>query len=268
MLQCKYISRQMAHSLITIQLKEIMEIIYLATFSVALISSTLSGLAGGGGGYLMAPYWLIAGMTPAQGATTGGFMAIGMGASSLAAFRKTDHLPRNKKLNIVLTIITAVASIIGALTLTQMDTSAFKTILAIITILSIPMLFIDTQDVKLSKKHRNIGIVLLVVLLLVSSIITSSAFSILITIGLTQLFNLSTLQSTALRRLIGTVQSAIIFAVLAPQGNFLLIHASVAIIGGSIGSYLGTKFAIKKGENFAKYALAVGALIGAIALLA
>jgi uncharacterized membrane protein YfcA len=244
-----------------------MEFIYVATFFVALISSILSGIAGGGGGYLMAPYWLLSGMTPAQGATTGGFMAIGMGVSSLAAFRKTDHFPRNKKLSIVLTFITVITSIIGAITLTHIEISSFKTILAIITLLSIPMLFIDRRNIKLTKRHRNIGIALLVLLLLVSSIIASSAFSILIAIGLSQLFNLSILQSTALRRLIGLVQSVVIFVILALQGNLLLIHAVAAIVGGSAGSYLGTKFAIKKGENFAMYALAAGAVIGAVTLL-
>lgn len=244
-----------------------MDFIYIATFLVAFISSILSGVAGGGAGYLMAPYWLISGMTPAQGATTGGFMAIGMGASSLAAFRKTDHFPQNKRLSIALTVITVIASIIGALTLTHIETGSFKTILAVITILSIPMLFIDRRKIKLNKRHRDIGIAVLILLLLVSSIITSSAFSILIAIGLSQLFNLSILQSTALRRLIGLVQSGVIFAILAFQGNFLLFHAIAAIVGGSLGSYLGTRFAIKKGENFAKYALAVGALIGAVALL-
>ena len=245
-----------------------MEFIYLATFLVAFISSILSGIAGGGGGYLMAPYWLLSGMTPAQGATTGGFMAIGMGASSLAAFRTTDHFPRNKKLSIVLTLITVIASVIGALTLTHIETSSFKTILAVITVLSLPMLFIDRCKITLNKRHRDIGIALLVLLLLASSIITSSAFSVLIAIGLSQLFNLSILQSTALRRLIGLVQSVVIFSILAFQGNFLLFHAIAAIIGGSAGSYLGTRFAIKKGEDFAKYALAVGATIGAVALLA
>lgn len=44
-----------------------MELLFIATFLVAFISSILSGLAGGGGGFMMAPYWLIAGMTPAQG---------------------------------------------------------------------------------------------------------------------------------------------------------------------------------------------------------
>jgi len=244
-----------------------MELMYLATFSVALISSILSGIAGGGGGYLMAPYWLLSGMTPAQGATTGGFMAIGMGASSLAAFRSTNHYPRSRGLTIALASITAVASIVGTLTLTHININSFKTLLALITIVSIPMLFIDREKIRLSKRYRNIGIGLLVILLLLSSIITSSAFSILIAICLSQLFSLSILQSTALRRLVGLVQSGVIFTVLAVQGNLLLFHAIAAIIGGSAGSYLGTRFAIEKGEGFARYALAFGALIGAVALV-
>lgn len=244
-----------------------MEIIYLVTFFVALLSSVLSGLAGGGGGYIMAPYWLIAGMTPAQGATTGSFMAMGMGVGSLAAFRKTGYLPRDKKLVIGITISTIIASIIGAVILTHIQVGSFKAILAAITLLSIPMLFIDRRKITLSRRHRKIGVVVLALLLLVSSIIMSSAFAILVTVGLSQLFGLSTLQSTALRRLVGLVQSGVIFVVLASQGNFLLFQAALAILGGSIGSYLGTRFAINKGEKFARYALAAGALIGAIALL-
>jgi uncharacterized protein len=244
-----------------------MELLYGATFLVALVSSILSGIAGSGGGYIMAPYWLIAGMTPAQGATTGSFMAIGMGASSLAAFRKTGHFPRHKILTSALILITSIASIIGALTLTHIETNVFKTLLGVITIVSIPMLFIDRRTIRLNERLRITGIIGLVLILVLSSIITSSAFSILIAVGLSQLFHLSFLESTALRRLIGLVQSGVLFAILAFQGNFLVVHAVVAIMGGSIGSYVGTRFAIRKGESFAKYALAFGALDGGIALL-
>lgn len=70
-----------------------------------------------------------------------------------------------------------------------------------------------------------------------------------------------------MRRLIGAVQSVIIFTILAWQGNFLVFHAIAGVVGGTIGSYISTRFAIKKGEDFAKYALAVGALVGVVALL-
>lgn len=234
---------------------------------VALLSCFLSGLAGGGGSYITSPYWLLIGMTPAESGTTGNFMGIGLGASSLVALRKADHYPNDKRLTVVLIVVTVIASIIGALVLSHIDIRSFKSTLAIITILSIPLLFVDRRKITLSKSHRAAGIIILVILLIASSIIASSAFSVLIAVGLSQLFDLTILESTALRRLISLIQSGIIFVILALQGHLLIFHAITAFIGGSIGSYLGTKFAIKKGEGFARYALAVGALAGAVALV-
>lgn len=246
--------------------KKFMELIYFATFGVAFISSVLSGIAGGGGGFIMAPYWLLSGMTPAQGATTGAFMALGMGGSSLAAFRGTGHMPQNKKFTAILLIMTFIASAIGPFFLRQISVGVFKPILAVLTLLSLPLLFINRKDIRISKRHKVIGMVLLGILLLASSFIASSAFSIFIAIVLSQIFRLNTLQSTALRRLIGLIQSAVIFVVLVSFGNFLWPHALAGIIGGSLGSYIGTKFAIKKGEAFAKYALALGAVVSSLAL--
>lgn len=244
-----------------------MDLIYLATFAVAFISSILSGIAGGGGGFIMAPYWLISGMTPAQGATTGAFMALGMGGSSLAAFRGTGHMPQNKKFTIALLIMTLVTSAIGPFFLQQISVEVFKPILAVLTLLSLPLLFTNRKAIHISRQHKIMGIILLGILLLASSFITSSAFSIFIAIVLSQVFRLSTLQSTALRRIIGLVQSTVIFAVLLSLGNFLWPHAVAGILGGSLGSYVGTKLAIRKGERFAKYALAFGAIISSLALL-
>ena len=243
-----------------------MELIYFATFVVAFISSILSGIAGGGGGFIMAPYWLLSGMTPAQGATTGAFMALGMGGSSLAAFHGSGHMPRNKKLTITLLIMTLVTSAVGPVFLQHITVDIFKPILAVLTILSLPLLFINRKDIHISRRNQIIGMILLAILLLASSFIASSAFSIFIAIVLSQIFRLSTLQSTALRRLIGIIQSAIIFGILVFLGNFLWPHALAGIIGGSLGSYIGTKLAIKKGEKFAKYALAFGAVVSSLAL--
>jgi uncharacterized membrane protein YfcA len=238
-----------------------MELMYIATFFVALISSILSGLAGGGGGFIMAPYWLISGMTPAQGATTGAFMAIGMSGSSIAAFNGTDHMPKDRKLILTLLVLTLVSSAIGPFFLEHINTNTFKPILALLTLASLPMLFIRRENVYLGRKGKTIGIVVMGALLLASSFITSSAFSILMAITLTRQLNLTILQGTAMRRLMGIIQSVVIFIVLASFGNFIWQHAIAGILGGITGSYFGTKFAIKRGEKFAKYALCAGAIV-------
>jgi uncharacterized membrane protein YfcA len=240
-----------------------MELIYIATFIVACISSTLSGIAGGGGGFITPPYWLLIGMTPAQGATTGAFMSIGMSVSSLHVLKGHNQYPNNKKIKIFITLITLCTSILGALVLTRVDAHIFKVALTILTILSIPLLFIPKPNMYIAQKY---SVLILTVLLVLSSIIASSAFSILITIALSQLYNLNIFESTAMRRMINLIQSVVIFIILSMQGHFLLVHSVSAILGSSIGSYMGTKYAVKKGENFAKWALVNITLISLIML--
>jgi uncharacterized protein len=245
-----------------------MEIIYIATFFVALLSSLLSGAAGGGGGFIMAPYWLVAGLTPAQGATTGAFMALGMSGSSLAAFKGSEHMPiQSKRFLYALLMITLIASVVGPFFLHTIQTEVFKPILALFTLLSLPILFFNRKSKVFSRRNQVIGLVILTLLLLANSFITSSLFSIFIAIVLSQLFNISILQGTVIRRIIGIAQSAVIFIILFWLGNFVWQHATAGILGGMIGSYIGTRFAIKRGENFAKYTLVAGAAISSILLL-
>jgi uncharacterized membrane protein YfcA len=244
-----------------------LDILYVATFLVAFISSILSSIAGGGGGFVMAPYWLISGMTPAQGAATGAFMATGMSISSVAAFRKTDHFPKNRRLLLILSAATFIASIVGAILVPKIDIQAFKYTLAIITAAALPLLFIKPNMQHEYSKHSRLGLVLAVLLLVVGSIITSSAFSILFALTLMAFFNMSVLQMTVLRRSVGVVQSVVLFIAFAAQGFFIWQHAIAGFTGGAIGSYIGTKYAIRKGETFAKYALGLMSLLGVIALL-
>jgi uncharacterized protein len=244
-----------------------MELLYIATFFVAFLSSILSGVAGGGGGFIVGPYWLIAGLTPAQGATAGAFMALGMGGSSLAAFRGSGHMPKSKKLLVILTAITLISSAIGPFFLQHIETETFKPILAVLTLISLPFLFINRKQQVFNKRNQTVGFLLLTILLLASSFITSSAFWLLISIVLSQLFGFTILQGTVIRRMLGIAQSVVIFTILVLLGNFVWPHAIAGIAGSTLGSYIGTRFAIKRGEKFAKYMLATGAAVSAVLLL-
>lgn len=244
-----------------------MDPLILLTFVVALVSSILSGMAGVGGGLVMQPYWLLIGMTPAQAAANSSFMVFGIGGGALAAFRKTQYVPENKKLIIILGCITVVASVIGALLLPHFETETFKPVLAIMTIAALPLLFINKKKLPSSKQSQRIGIVLFSILVVVGSITFSSTFWILIAIVLATMFNMTILQGTVIRRIMGLIQALVLFILLASVGNFVWQYAVAGVIGAIIGSYIGTKFAISKGEKFARYALAVTALISAVALL-
>lgn len=224
-------------------------------------------MAGVGGGFIMAPYWLIIGLSPVQAVATGSFMALGMGASSLAALRKTGHFPNDKKVVLLLCSIAAAAAVAGAVTLPRIDAAYFQSAIAIVTIIALPLLFIDRKKITYARHHRYVGMALFTLLTLAGSVVFSSVFSILIALVLPAFFNLSVLQSTALRRLVGMIQVTVLFGVLVWSGDFMWPHAIAGIVGGIIGSYVGTMIAVKKGEAFARYALVLGALISSVALV-
>lgn len=245
-----------------------MEVAYVATFLVAFIASVLSGIAGGGVSFVTTPFWLVLGMSPAQGGATGAFMATGMSLSSVAAFRKSGHLPKDKKLFYILATVTLFASILGAMVVPKIDIEAFKAALAIITILAIPLLFIKPSAQHTLKKYKTVGLFLASLLMIIGSVIISGAFSILFTLTLVAFFGMSVLQTTAMKRLLFFVQSVVLLVGFALQGYFIWQHSIAGFCGGILGAYIGTKYAVKKGESFAKYALASMSLIGAVALLA
>lgn len=244
-----------------------MDIIYLATFGVAFIASLLSGASGGGASFVTTPFWLVLGMTPAQGGATGAFMATGMSISSVATFRKSGHIPKDKRLFYILATITFFASILGAFIVPKIDVDAFKIILAIITICALPLLFVKPNAKYNLKKHRATGLILASLLMAVGSIIISGAFSILFTLTLVAFYGMTVMQTTALKRILFFVQSVVLLIGFAVQGFLIPQHAIAGFLGGILGAYIGTKFAVKKGESFAKYALATMSFLGAIVLL-
>jgi uncharacterized membrane protein YfcA len=237
------------------------------TFVVSLLSSVLSGMAGVGGGLIMQPYWLLIGLSPAQSAANASFLSLGIGVGSLTAFQKTKYLPGHKKLIIILAGTTIIASVIGAILLPHFEANSFKPALAVLTIAALPLLFINKNKFSSLKHSKRIGIILFSILVVAGSITLSSTFWILIAIMLPTLFNLTILQGTVIRRIMGLVQAIILFMLLTIGGYFVWTYAIVGFVGALIGSYIGTRVAISKGNKFARYALAAIALVSAVALL-
>lgn len=244
-----------------------MDILILFTFFVTLISSILSGIAGGGGAFVTAPYWLMIGMSPAQGANIGALVGVGLNTTSVAAFRNTEHFVTNKRLLGILLAITFVATIIGSFVLPQIDRDSFKVFIAVVTFAALPLLFIDRKWLRLHKHKERHGIAIVAVPLIATCIVPNSAFFLLVSIALSTVFAMTILQAAVVKRFVGMVHSAVMFLLLTLQGHLLIVHGVAALAGSIIGSNIGTKFAIKKGEKFAKWALAITAAVSALLLL-
>lgn len=240
---------------------------FVVTFFVTLCASVLSGAAGGGGGFVTTPYWLLIGMTPAQGAGTGACMATGMSMSSAAAFRRACYTARGGRLILALLVATLFGSLLGIWLVPHIPMQPFRYSMGVIAIVALPLLFRKPGGALPRPRHHRIGGACAAGLAIVGSIMPSSAFSLLFTIVLIRFFSLSVLEATSLRRVTGIVQSVVLCVGFAAQDHVVWQHAAVGLLGGGIGSYIGTRYAIKKGEQFATYTLAGVSLVGGVALL-
>jgi uncharacterized membrane protein YfcA len=227
----------------------------------------LSGMSGGGGGFITIPYFLFIGMAPANALATAKLGGVGMSLGSMTALKGKGLV--HKKLVYKFMAITVVCSLISAWLIPRLDPALFqKTIGAFLLLLS-PTLFINKaafQPGERSKKWISVGFVLYTVFSFLQTLIGTGMGSILVLV-LMFAFGLGTLESNATKRVAQSVQSLILFVLLSLQGLVIWAHGIAGLLGCIIGSHIGTHIAMKKGTRFVKVMLAVVMVTSGIALL-
>lgn len=236
------------------------------TFIVAFLSSIISGMSGGGGGFIMTPYYLLIGLSPQQIVAGASVASLGLGSSSLIAMRGKQLI--NKKFLAPLAILTIVFTLLAMLILPKIQSGTFELAIGILLILLTPTLFIKKarlQPGERSQKSILLGYASYAIILFASSL--GGGLATLLFLPLMFLMGLSALQANALRRVLMLIQAGIAFLATLPQGYIVWGYALAALIGCYLGGHIGTKIALKRGENFIKYSLASVMIISGIILL-
>ncbi|HZM63918.1 MAG TPA: sulfite exporter TauE/SafE family protein [Candidatus Saccharimonadales bacterium] len=244
-----------------------MEWLVFMTFGIALGAGVLSGMSGGGGGFIMMPYYLFIGLQPANALATAKMGSLGTAFGALTAFKGKGLV--HKGLVYKFMTITIVCSLVAAWTIPRIDPELFQKAIGAFLILLIPTLFVKKaafQPGYRSKAWVSVGFVLYTIFSLLQTIIGTGMGSILVLI-LMFVFGLGALESNATKRVAQTAQAVILFVLLAVQGFVVWTHGAAALAGSLLGSHIGTHIAIKKGAQFVKLMLAVIMLSSGIALL-
>lgn len=238
------------------------------TFIICLLSSVMSGMGGGGGGFITMPYFLFIGLAPANAIATSKLGSIGTTAGSMVAFHGKGYV--NKKLVYPFMAITLVASLLSAWLIPKINPAFFEDIIAITLLALIPTLFIKKaafQPGERSQPFIIAGFILYAVFTFLQTLLGAGLGSMLVII-LMFLFGLGALEANATKRVAQAVQAILLFVLLAFQGLIMWTHGVAALIGSTIGCHIGSRVAIKRGETFVKYMLAIVMLTSGIALLA
>jgi uncharacterized membrane protein YfcA len=243
-----------------------MDILIPVTFIVAFLSSIVSGMSGGGGGFIMTPYYLLVGLSPQQIVAGASIASLGLGSSSLIAMRGKQLT--TKKFLAPLTVLTIAFTLLAMLILPKIQSGAFEITIGVLLILLAPTLFIKKASLQPGERSRKsilLGYASYAIILFASSL--GGGLATLLFLPLMFLMGLSAMQSNALRRILMLIQAAIAFLVTLPQGYIVWSYALAALIGCYLGGHIGTKIALKRGENFIKYSLAAVMIISGIVLL-
>lgn len=243
-----------------------MDILLPVTFIVAFLSSIISGMSGGGGGFIMTPYYLLIGLTPQQIVAGASVASLGLGSSSLMAMRGKGLI--EKRFLWPLAIVTVLFTILAMFVLPRIQSGMFEIAIGILLILLAPTLFINKSSMQPGERSRKsivAGYIIYAIILFASSL--GSGLATLLFLPLMFLMGLSTLQSNALRRALMLVQALVAFCIVLPQGYIVWGYALAGLVGCYIGGFIGTKIALKKGEKFVKYGLAGIMIISGLVLL-
>lgn len=243
-----------------------MEIIpYIVIAIVGFVSGIVSGISGGGGAMLMIPAFIFTGLPPQVAVATAKLSGLGGDFGGLVAFVKSGHIRKD-----IIKVMIPIAIIIGLITpfvFAAVDSKGFQIALAVFMILMLPTLFIKRKSLKPpTRKHKSIGYILYTGVLFLQGIFSGGVGGLAVYV-LTLLFGTSKIETMATRRVIVAVMSPIAVIALLIGG---FINVGLGLIGlatAFVGTYIGSRFVLKRSERFVTFAMAVTIFISSIALL-
>jgi uncharacterized protein len=244
-----------------------MEWLVLLTFVMGVASSVLSGMGGGGGGFIMMPYLIFIGISPAHALATMKLGSIGSTVGALTAFKGTGLLRRDLVLPFM--AITLVCALICAWLIPQIDPGVFQKVIGAALLLLIPTLFIKKAAFQPGERSRGYiiaGYIAYTIFAFLQALIGTGIGTVLVLI-LMFLFGMNALQAQATKRMAQPIQGIILFVFLAIQGLIVWAHGIAGLLGAVIGSHIGTKFALKKGVSFVKFMMAAVMAVSGVTLL-
>lgn len=234
---------------------------------VGFLLAIVSGIAGGGGGIIMTPMLILLGLSPAQAISTGKLAGLSMAVGSLTGMKAKGKF--NKKITLVMIVLSVVIGMVSARLIVNIDEGIYMKVIGVLLILIAPLLYIkkighSSQDTSGTKKVLGwLGITVFLVL----QGVFSSGLGILVNVAMMAGLGMSVIESNVTRRITQLVMNSVIIVGVFGSGLIVWSVAFVCIFVNLIGSTIGGRIAVKKGDAFVSHALVVLTIVSGVALL-
>jgi len=237
-------------------------------FAVTFGASILSGMAGGGGGFIITPFYILIGLTPQQSIATGKLGALGLDAGAIAAFR--GKIKKYKRFTLYLMLTAVVVGLISSYFIRNIKNENLQLVMGIMNLVMVPFLFIKHHKLKSRRGHfilRVLSVLAIVAVLLLQGVFSSGIGS-LVNVFLILFFGFSVLEASLIKRKASIALDVVVLAGLLGAGLINYKYGLIGMAGGLSGGFIGSRFALHEGENFARYALVVLMVVSGIWLIA
>lgn len=243
----------------------------LAIFGVASFGmSVFSGISGGGGGFIITPLLILAGLTPAQAISSGKFNGLATTVGSLSSLRPRPGSRIRKRYVAAMMALAFVVGLLVPYVIRGFDSKYYRIALGCMLLAMIPILHlkkIGHETRRPSNVQKGFGSVLLT-----GSLFLQGAFS----GGLGSLVNIvlmGMMGQTANEAHITKRWSQLVLnttVILGVLGDHLIVWpvAAVGVCTNLVGAHLGGHIATRKGDGFAMKALLALMAVAAVFLVA
>lgn len=261
-------------------------VLLIAAFLVSLGASVLSGMAGGGSGFIITPFLMLIGIPAPVAAATAKMNEVGVNTSSIMTMRAmrrralvTDAgcivgVPvtatgRYPYMMPILLSITFLNVILAAWLIPRLQVAGTQYVIAGLLLAMIPTLFIDKKMFAAgirSKRWRQWGYG---VYSFVSGMqaVFGMGIGMFVSMVLMYMFGLPVAEANNLKRHLLMLQASILLVLLFVQNAVLLDVGLMILLGALIGGRVGTLIGVRKGSLFIKKMMAVIMFGSAVSLL-
>jgi uncharacterized membrane protein YfcA len=243
------------------------ELLPYVVFAVTFVASILSGMAGGGGGFIITPFYIAIGLTPQQSIATGKLGALGLDAGAIAAFR--GKIKQYRNFTFLLMLMAIIIGFLSSYFIRNIRNENLQLVMGTMNLAMIPLLFIKHHRLKRRRKHyvlRSLSVVAIVAILLLQGTFSSGIGS-LVNVFLILFFGFSALEASLIKRQTSIALDVVVLAGLLGAGLINYKYGLIGMAGGMTGGYIGSRFALHEGEKFARYALMGFMLVSGIWLI-
>lgn len=232
-----------------------------------MFASILSGMAGGGGGLITAPFFILLGI-PAQAAVaTAKFGGVGITLGSVARFRKTEHVKWGYV--VYLSALSIAGAILGTRLLLLSSNEIVERLVGVMVLAAVPFMFRKDLGVK-SAQPTRLKEILGYVLYFITAVLQAafgSGIGMTLTFILMGLFGFTALEAVATRRIPGFILALASLIAYIASGIVYYGHGLAMLFGMMIGGYIGSHIAVTRGNRFVKWVFAIMVAILGIQLL-